>query len=100
MQTCPRFGELVSKHRTSSVVRSIGPHYPPHYLGDIACRYTRMQWTGPTYPQFNRRMRTFWTPLLRTLNPQVSGSNPEGRTRKSSSERRMTRIKRIEAGRT
>jgi hypothetical protein len=30
--------------------------------------------------QFSRRIRTPWTPLLRTLNPQVSGSNPEGRT--------------------
>ena len=34
----------------------------------------KMEW------QLSRRIRTTWTPLPRTLNPQVSGSNPEGRT--------------------
>jgi hypothetical protein len=62
--------------------------YPHHRRPTIRPTISAIWGRDTLYPidrpkmeyQFNGRIRTVWTPLPRTLNPQVSGSNPEGRT--------------------
>ena len=54
--------------------------YPTHYLGITRWIHLDSMDDEKTQPQLNALEPTRWTPLPRTLNPQVSGSNPEGRT--------------------
>jgi hypothetical protein len=58
----------------------ISTQYPTHYRGQMGWRYPYVLDEEKTKEQLSGLRHTLRTPLQRTLNPQVSGSNPEGRT--------------------
>jgi len=60
-------------------------HYPTRNLGDTGWNHRYPVDPAWTKPEVSAPEPTRRTPLQRPLNPQVSGSNPEGRTRKTRS---------------